>query len=435
MKIYVHTLGCKVNQYESQAMELMLTEKGHTICTKDDDFDAFIVNTCAVTAESGRKSRQIINKLRQSHPDAVCAVCGCYSQISADSAKELGADIIFGSGDRTAFIEALEKEFSSRQQITSVDDPMKRRIFEKLPSGNIGTRTRATLKIEDGCVNFCSYCIIPYARGPIRSLPLEDVADEAKKLFSEGYKEIILTGIEIGSYGKDLKNGVTVIDAIETVAKNAPNVRLRLGSLEPRTITEEFCIRLRALGAVCNHFHLSLQSGCDDTLSRMNRKYNTARFYESVELLRKHFPDCGITADLIVGFPGETEEDFNETLRFIEKCGFSHTHIFPYSIRPGTAAAKMKNQLTAAEKAQRAKAAEAVNGRLEDSFKAYCVGKTVSVLFETEKAGFSYGHSTNYVLVRAKGENLRNEIRDIYITGFDENGLIGEIQKFGNTEK
>ena len=408
-------------------MERILSERGHEICARDDDFDAFIVNTCAVTAESGRKSRQIIRQLKSLHPDAVCAVCGCYSQISGADAEKLGADIVFGSGDRISFLDALEQEFSERKQIINIDDALRRRIFEKLPSGNIGTRTRATLKIEDGCSNFCTYCIIPYARGPIRSLPIKNVSDEAEKLYAAGYKEIVITGIEIGSYGHDLDAGVTLADAVEAVSSSAPGVRIRLGSLEPRTVTDDFCKRLSSLGTVCPHFHLSLQSGCDETLSRMNRKYDTARFFESTELLRKYFPGCGLTADLIVGFPGESEENFNDTLAFIRKCAFSAMHVFPYSIRPGTFAAKMKPQLTAAEKHERAVIAGRVADEMAQEYKASHVGKTLSLLFETEKDGYFYGHSGNYLLTRAKGVNLRNTVHDVLISSVYNDCIEGEI--------
>ena len=427
MKVYIHTLGCKVNQYESQAMELILSERGHEICRRDGEYDAFIVNTCAVTAESGRKSRQAVRNLKAARPNSVCAVCGCFSQISADDAEKLGADIVFGSGDRLAFIDALEKAYAEKTKTVNVDNALSRRVFEELPSGNIGTRTRATLKIEDGCSNFCTYCIIPYARGPVRSLPLNKISAQAKHLCESGYKEIVITGIEIGSYGKDLDENLGLADAIEAVSLAAPGVRIRLGSLEPRTVTEDFCKRLSALGTVCPHFHLSLQSGCDDTLRRMNRKYDTARFYESVVLLREYFPDCGLTADLIVGFPTETEENLAETLDFIKKCAFSDMHVFPYSIRPGTMAAKMKPQLTAGEKHRRAMLAGKVASDMAASYKASCVGKTLSVLFETEKDGYFYGHGGNYVLVRAKGENLHNRVHNVLITKAYNDFIEGEI--------
>lgn len=416
-----------MNQCESQALELLLTERGHTICGKDDDFDAFIVNTCAVTAESGRKSRQIIRQLKQSHPDAVCAVCGCFSQISPESVREIGADVISGSGDRLLFVDQLEQALNFGTKSENIDKPLRRRVFESLPSGNIGTRTRATLKIQDGCSNFCTYCIIPYARGPIRSLPISDAASQAKGLKDMGYKEIVITGIEIASYGRDLKDKSTLADVVEKIADAAPGVRLRLGSLEPRIITEDFCRRMSRLPSLCPHFHLSLQSGCDSVLKRMNRKYSTEDFYASVSLLRSYFPHCGLTADLIVGFPGETQEEFDDTISFIKKCRFSSMHIFPYSRRPGTPANQMDGQISSAEKHNRAIFAGKVASDMTHDYLAFCVGKVFSVLFEQEKDGFQTGHAENYVQVKVSAKGLRNQIRNVVITGHDGTSLIGDI--------
>ena len=427
MKVHIHTLGCKVNQYESQALEMLLRARGHEICPRDGDFDVFIVNTCAVTAESGRKSRQIIRQLKASHPNALCAVCGCYSQISPEEAEKLGAQVIYGSGDRLKFIEDLEKAYNTGDRSENVDDPMKRRKFEFLPSGNIGTRTRATLKVQDGCSNFCTYCVIPYARGPVRSLPIGDAAAEAKKLKADGYKEIVITGIEIASWGKDLKTGQSLEELIAAVAEAAGGVRIGLGSLEPRVVTENFCRKLASIPHLCPHFHLSLQSGCDSVLKRMNRKYDTRRFYQSVELLREYFPHCGITADLITGFPGETQEEFEETLDFIKKCRFSDMHVFPYSKRPGTKAAAMKDQIPNAVKHQRAAKAIAVAENMQRDYLESCLGHDLSVLFETEKDGYMTGHAENYVKVTVRGSGLRNQVLDVMATEVIDGGLFGEI--------
>ncbi|MBR6258601.1 MAG: MiaB/RimO family radical SAM methylthiotransferase, partial [Oscillospiraceae bacterium] len=341
MKVFIHTLGCKVNQYETGAMETLLRRRGHEITDAPDSCDAVIINTCAVTAESERKSRQAVRRLAaEAGEGAVVAVCGCCSQVSPESMKKIGADLIGGSGDREKFISELEKVCACKTKAFLIDDALKRREFENLPSGNEAGRTRAMLKIEDGCSNFCSYCVIPYARGPVRSMPAEIVSAEAKSLQERGFREIVITGIEIASYGRDLPGKPTLIDAVEAASAAAGNTRIRLGSLEPRIITEELCARLSALPNLCPHFHLSLQSGCDTVLERMRRKYDTARFYESVTLLRRYFPGCAIAADLICGFPGETEEEFSETLAFIEKCSFASMHVFPYSVRPGTRAAE-----------------------------------------------------------------------------------------------
>ena len=349
MKVYIHTLGCKVNQYESQALATVLTSRGHTVVPRSGDFDVFIVNTCAVTAESGRKSRQAIRRLKAERPDALCAVCGCYSQLSPDDIKALNADLVAGSGNRLRFVSELERIYDDRRALVDIDDPLRRRDYEQLPAGNLGSHTRAILKIQDGCSNFCSYCIIPYARGPVRSLPVSDAASEASRLRDAGFKEIVVTGIEIASYGKDLKNGETLADVIAAISSAAPGVRLHLGSLEPRVVTEEFCGRLKRISDLCPHFHLSLQSGCDATLSRMHRRYTTEDFFAVTERLRAAFPGCAIAADVIAGFPGETEEEFAETLGFLRRCRFAFLHVFPYSRRPGTPAASMPDQLSAAE--------------------------------------------------------------------------------------
>ena len=326
MRIAFYTLGCKVNQYETQALEQLLTQRGHTIVPFEGESDAYIINTCTVTAVSDKKSRQVIRRARKTAPDSIIAVCGCYAQTHPGDMDSLNIDLVAGTGDRLGFIELLEKIYQERCPITNLDDAMKRRIFEVLPAGGLEGRTRAMLKVEDGCVNFCTYCIIPYARGPVRSLPLEEAVKQTCQLRNEGYRELVLTGIEISSWGKEFRDGTTLIDLIEAVCTAAPDCRIRLGSLEPRTITEEFCQRAAGIPNLCPHFHLSMQSGCDSVLKRMNRRYDTARFYESVSLLRRYLDRPGITTDLIVGFPGETEEEFADTLSFIQKCAFSSMH-------------------------------------------------------------------------------------------------------------
>ena len=427
MRYIIATLGCKVNQYETQAMENLLRERGHESAAPGGIADAVIVNTCAVTAESGRKSRQTIRRLRDENPGAVVAVAGCYSQLSPEESEEIGADVVFGTHEHARFIEAVERAVESRENARFHDDPFRRHEFERLPAGAIDGRTRAMLKIQDGCVNFCSYCIIPYTRGRLRSLPLAASAAETARLAAEGYRELVLTGIEIASYGVDLPGKPTLADLIETVAAAAGAMRLHLGSLEPTVVTEDFCRRAAATGKLCRHFHLSLQSGCDRTLKAMNRKYDTAGFYRAVELLRAFFPGCALTADLITGFPGETDGDQAETLAFIEKCAFFAMHIFPYSRRPGTPADRMPGQLTAAVKAARAHEAKAVERRMHEAFLLGCVGQTLPVLFETGESGGSTGHSDTYILVHVPEEGLRGEVRDVKITGTDGVRLEGEL--------
>jgi threonylcarbamoyladenosine tRNA methylthiotransferase MtaB len=427
LKYIIVTLGCKVNQYETQAVETILREHGHEPCPEGETADAVIVNTCAVTAESGRKSRQAVRALMEANPGAVTAVCGCYSQLSPDTAEKLGADVVYGSGDREKLVADIENAVKSGTRTVNVDVPFERRIFEELPAGTFAGRTRALLKIQDGCANFCTYCIIPYTRGRPRSLPMADAAAQAAALAREGYRELVITGIEIASYGIDLTEKPGLADVVCAVSAAAPHMRIRLGSLEPTVITEEFCRALAGTGSVCRHFHLSLQSGCDSVLKRMNRKYDTTVFLEKTELLRKYFPGCGLTADLIVGFPGETEEEHRQSASFIETCGFSHVHIFPYSRRPGTPADKMDGQITRGEKARRAKEARAAADRAAESFLKSCVGKILPVLFETCDGDTWYGHSDTYILTGARGDSLRGLVKSVKITGIEGENLVGEI--------
>ncbi len=408
-------------------METILLSRGHVPAPSGERADVVIVNTCAVTAESGRKSRQLIRRLREENPEAVIGVCGCYSQLSPEEAQMSGGTVIFGTGDHAAFLQALEK--AAEEATVCVDDPFRRFIYEELPAGAVAGRTRALLKIQDGCVNFCTYCIIPYTRGRLRSLPIEKCAEETARLREEGYREIVLTGIEIASYGVDLPGKPGLAEAVCAIGEQAGPMRVHLGSLEPTVVTEDFCRALSSVEHLCRHFHLSLQSGCDRTLKAMNRKYDTARFYHSVQLLRQAFPGCGITCDLITGFPGETEQDFAETLAFLQKCAFSDMHIFPYSRRPGTPADKMPGQCTNAVKQRRAADALSVCNEMHRSFLEACAGQTLPVLFETEKDGVSTGHSDTYVLVHAPGEGLRNRVCPVRITNTDGESLSGIIEE------
>ena len=428
MRAAIYTLGCKVNQYETQAMEQELRRRGHELVDFEDSADAYIINTCSVTAVSDKKSRQMIRRARRRSPGAVVAACGCYVQTHTDEAKTLGIDLIGGTGDRMAFLDLLEQEVRDRTPRVAVDDSLRRRSFEVLPAGGLAARTRAMLKVEDGCVNFCTYCIIPYARGPVRSLPMDKAAEQVRALRAQGYREIVVTGIEISSYGHDLKDGTTLIDLLELIAREGGEMRIRLGSLEPRTVTREFCERAIKLPTLCPHFHLSMQSGCDATLRRMNRRYDTARYYESVELLREYFDDPAVTTDLITGFPEETEEEFGETLAFIEKCGFAAMHIFPYSIRPGTKAAAMA-QVDMSVREERAARAAAVAERMHQGYLARCVGKTFPVLFEQDRGEGSVGHAPNYMPVTVGMKGLHNTVQNVRITAVDGDGLRGEPEE------
>ncbi len=427
MRVAIYTLGCKMNQYETQAMEQLLRRKGHQVVDFSQEADAYVVNTCSVTAVSDQKSRKVLHRVRRERPGAVLAVCGCYPQTHVEDVRKLDVDLIAGTGDRAGFVDLLEQAVEERRPLELVDRSFDRRSFEVLPAGGMENRTRAMLKVEDGCVNFCSYCIIPYARGPVRSLPLDKAVEQAAQLKAEGYREIVITGIEISSWGRDLKTGQTLIDLVEALSAAAPEVRLRLGSLEPRTITEDFCRRAAALPNLCPQFHLSMQSGCDETLKRMNRKYDTARFYESVTLLNRFFHRPAVTTDLITGFPGETEEEFGRTLDFIRKCGFAQMHIFPYSIRPGTPAAEME-QVPKAVKEDRARRAAAAAADMHRAYLDGCVGKTYPVLFEQPRDGKFSGHAPNYMEVLAEGEDLHNQVKPVRITGTDGQVLFGELE-------
>lgn len=427
MRIAIYTLGCKVNQYETQAMERELTARGHSLVPFEDKADAYIINTCTVTAVSDKKSRQMIRRARKQAPDAVVAVCGCYPQTHPDDVKGLDVDLIAGTGDRMKFLDLLEQAAHENEPVISLDEALRRRQFEPLPAGGLSARTRAMLKIEDGCVNFCTYCIIPYARGPVRSLGLEAAVAEVRRLGEEGYKEIVLTGIEISSWGRDLPGKPELIDLLEAICREAGDKRIRLGSLEPRTITEDFCRRSAALPNLCPHFHLSLQSGCDSTLRRMNRKYDTRRYKESVDLLNKFFSHPAVTTDLITGFPGETEEEFANTLKFIQECGFAEMHIFPYSIRPGTPAAEMEQVPRAVKEERAARAAKAAE-QMHRAYLAACIGEVYEVLFEQPADGLYQGHAPNYMTVVAAGENLHNLTLPVKITGVKDGILLGELQ-------
>ena len=425
MKYIIATLGCKVNQYETQAMEAILAAHGHRRAEKGESADAVIVNSCAVTAESGRKTRQTIRRLREENSGAVIAVSGCYSQLEPEKVRQLGAKVVFGAADRAKFVEAVEKAAAEGEEELWIDKPFERRVFEELRAGAVDGRTRAMLKIQDGCHNFCSYCIIPYTRGRLRSLPLEKAAAESARLAAEGFRELVLTGIEVASYGVDLPGKPGLADLVSAVAAASGEMRIRLGSLEPTVVTEDFCERAASLKKLCPHFHLSLQSGCDKTLRAMNRKYDTAAFFAVAERLRRYFPGCALTGDLITGFPGETEEDHAETLAFIEKCAFAALHVFPYSRRPGTKADAMPGQCSAAVKSRRAAEASAVAAATRARYLDAQIGRSLTVLCESGEGEGSLGHSENYLLVRVPAPGLHGQVKTVKITGVSQGELVG----------
>ncbi|MGN1016468.1 MAG: tRNA (N(6)-L-threonylcarbamoyladenosine(37)-C(2))-methylthiotransferase MtaB [Faecousia sp.] len=465
MKFGFYTLGCKTNQFETQAMERFLTERGHEIGSFEGPCDGYIINTCSVTAVADKKNRAVIRRCRRENPDAVIGVCGCYTQHAPEEARKLGVDVIGGSAKREEFIEKMLEAVQSRSQTVIpsqcahwrgnppvhpvianqsaflcgnplsfpaasfevLDNALSRREYEVLPAGGLEERTRAMLKVQDGCVNFCSYCIIPYTRGPIRSEPLDEAVRQARDLEARGYREIVITGIEIAGWGRDLPGKPPVRQLIEAICDAVPSLRIRLGSLEPRIVTEEFCAALAKHPNLCPQFHLSMQSGCDTVLERMRRKYDTARYLESLQLLRKFFPGCAVTTDMIVAFPGESEEEFRQSLEFIQKCAFAEMHIFPYSRRPGTPAADMPGQLGNAVKEQRSREAIAVAREMNRSFREGLVGSVQEVLFEEEEGSLSTGHAKNYIRIWAEGRDLHNQVRNVHVTGLHQDGLLGEI--------
>ncbi len=429
MNIAFHTLGCKVNQFETQALGILFKEHGHKITDDFSSADVIIVNTCTVTSTSDQKSRRIIRHLIKEFPNAKIAVCGCLSQVDPKSIEAIdGVSVICGTSDRADFVDKIEKINTVNKTNFTPDNALKRRAFELLPAGGLQDHTRAMLKIEDGCSNFCTYCIIPYSRGPVRSLSLADAKNECSCLLSAGYKEVIITGIEISSYGKDLKPKSDLTELVSSLCKEFPSLRFRLGSLEPRTVTEDFCEKLKSYKNLCPQFHLSLQSGCDRTLSRMKRKYDTTRYLESVNLLRKHFPNCAITTDLIVGFPGEDEDEFSETLDFIKKCAFSSMHIFPYSRRKGTPAASMPNQLTRSAKSSRVRSASEIAAVLEKEYLESLLSEELSVLFEKKNDNLWSGYSENYIRVYTESDDdLKNRILKVKPKKLWLDGLLCEF--------
>ena len=427
MKIAFYTLGCKTNQYETQAMERLLCEQGHEICSFEDDCDCYIVNTCSVTAVADKKNRAIIRRCRREHPQAILGVCGCYSQHAAQAVRELEVDVVGGSGGRQQFLEDLLAAAQSRTYQEHLDNALRRREFEVLPAGGLQERTRAMLKVQDGCTNFCTYCIIPYTRGPIRSAPLETAVAQAKQLEQAGYREIVVTGIEIAGWGKDLPGKPPVWLLIAEICKAVPHLRIRLGSLEPRIVTEEFAAALSGFQNLCPQFHLSMQSGCDTVLARMKRKYTTEEYMESLERLRNAFPGCAITTDMIVGFPGETEEEFEKSLSFIRQCRFADMHIFPYSRRPGTPAAEMPGQLPNAVKEERSHRAIAVAQDMSRCYHQALLGTTQAVLVEGMEGEHSVGYAMNYVKIYITGAYPRNEIQTVAVNSLYGDGVTGEV--------
>ena len=389
------TLGCKVNQYETEAMTELFKEKGYTVNSFDEKSDIYVINTCTVTSTGDKKSRQMIRRAISLNPDAIVAVVGCYAQVAPEEVAKIdGVSLIIGTNQKKEIVTLVEEYAKKREQKYVIDDILKDKEYKEMHITSYEERTRAFVKIEDGCNQFCSYCIIPYARGPVRSRPTENICREIEALSKNGFKEIVLTGINISSYGMD--NGSNLAEVIESVAHIDGIERIRLGSIEPRVLTENFIKRISQIPQVCNHFHISLQSGCDETLKRMNRKYTTEECFRCIENLRKYFDNPAITADVIAGFPGETEEEFNATMDFLTKVKFSEAHIFAYSNRKGTRADTMPDQLPKYVKEERSHRMIEMCAASQKEYMESCVGSTAGVLFERiTKDGIYEGHMTN----------------------------------------
>lgn len=434
-KIAFYTLGCKVNQADTASMENLFLRSGHQLVSFDGEADVYIINTCVVTNTGQRKSRQTIHRAIRKNPNALIVVTGCYPQTAAEEVKAIaGVDMIIGNQDRAQIVQLVEERLAHRQTDTldAVHKLTASTAFEEMAAGDITDKTRAFLKIQEGCNQFCTYCIIPYARGPLRSRSLESIRTETQRLISAGFKEIVLIGIHLGCYGKENPDGPTLYDAVKTVL-DVPGVqRLRLGSLESVEVEPRLLTLMQEDARFCRHLHLPLQSGCDKTLQAMHRPYTTAKFQTLLADIKTKVPDIAITTDVIVGFPGETEADFESTCKFAESCGFSKMHIFPFSARKGTPAEKFAGAVTEAVKKERADILGRIDETMHKAFLQAMVGQTAEVLFE-QPAGEDYfeGLTGNYqrVFVKSGGRNLGGEILPVKITAFDGEKLLGEIIK------
>ena len=427
-----YTLGCKVNQYETNAMEQQFIKNNYEIVENTQKADIYVINTCTVTNMAERKSRQMLRRVKEINPSAVLVVCGCYAQVAKNELEQIPEiDIILGINEKNEIVQIVENyiekmaEQDKRSQEAEIDDVSKQKEFLDFGDVTYTEKNRAVVKVQDGCNMFCSYCIIPYARGRIRSRKIESVVSEIKKIAKEEIKEVVITGIHVASYGKDFDNENTskkirLIDLLEAINKIDGIDRIRLSSLEPTIVDEEFATRLSKLDKICDHFHLSLQSGCDETLKRMNRKYTTQIYRDAVATLRKYYPEASFTTDVIVGFPGETDEEFAKTYEFLKEIDFYRLHVFKYSPRRGTVAEKMPNQIDGNKKEERSNKLIELSNNTENKHNKNYIDKTVKVLFEEFEDGFFKGHTTNYMMVKVAGSEEQlgkfvNKILDVKI--------------------
>lgn len=448
-KVAFVSLGCKVNQYETNAMSQQFIEAGYEVVDFNDIADIYVVNTCTVTNMADRKSRQMLRHVKENNENAIVVACGCYAQVGKQELEKIEEiDLIIGNNEKKEIVNIIEEyqdslneeiingcslidenNNSGEKQIdTIITDVMHQKEYVEFGTTTYTEKTRAVVKVQDGCDRFCSYCIIPYARGRVRSRKIGNIIQEAEQIAQKGIQEIVITGIHIASYGKDFKENIGLIDLLEELNKVNGLNRIRLGSIEPTIITEEFVERLSKLDKICDHFHLSLQSGCDETLKRMNRRYTSEEFEVVVNLLRARFPNAALTTDIIVGFPQETDEEFEKTYEFLKKISFYKMHIFKYSQRKGTKAAQMSNQIEASIKEVRSKRLIELSNENEKKYNIEYMGKQVEVLFEEKVGEYYKGHTKNYIVVNAKGDDLDNKIVNVTINETQNNELVGYIE-------
>lgn len=428
-KVAFYTLGCKVNQYETNAMKQEFIEKGYEVTEFEEKSDIYVVNTCTVTNMSDRKSRQILRRAKEINPNSILVVTGCYAQVAkSDLEKIEEIDIVLGNTEKKDIVKYIEKYMQNTTRQEAVADIMQEKSVNEFETIAYTDKARAFIKIQDGCDRFCSYCIIPYARGRVRSRKIQDIVNEIKQIADKGIQEVVITGIHIASYGKEVKPHVELIDLLKEINKIEKIKRIRLGSLEPTIIQEEFVKELKKLNKVCGHFHLSLQSGCDETLQRMNRKYTTDEFKKSVELLKQNYPNVALTTDIIVGFPGETDSEFEKTYKYLDEINFYKMHIFKYSQRKGTKAAVMPMQINGAIKEERSRKLIEMSDKKQIEHNEKYIGKKVPVLIEEREGKYLKGHTTNYILVYIEEEkNIENEIVNVLVSNTQKEALIGKI--------
>ena len=430
LKVAFLTLGCKVNQYESNAMAQKFIDAGYSVCGIKENPDVIIVNTCTVTNIADRKSRHILRKVKEENKNSIVVAVGCYVQVAKEKVDEIEEiDLSLGNVEKKDIVQIVECYIENKKRVEKIIDVNKEKEFLEMGLNTYTEKTRATIKIQDGCNNFCTYCLIPFARGRIRSRSKENVIKEVEQIAKKGIKEVVLTGIHIASYGKENKeNNYFLIDLLEDLNKIQEIERIRLGSLEPTIITEEFAKRLSKLEKICNQFHLSLQSGCDETLKRMNRKYTTKQFEEVAKILRKYFKDVNLTTDIIVGFPGETDEEFEQTYNFLKNISFYKMHIFKYSPREGTLAQKMPMQVDGNKKEERSEKLIELSNINQEMYNKKYINKKIVVLFEEKVGDYWEGYTKNYIRVKVKTEeNLENKLQEVVPIKEEKQILIAKI--------